>query len=126
MVDGNLPYVVPLNFGYLDNVLYFHSAKVGKKVEILKLNSNVCFEFDVDHELRKAGSACDWGMKYRSVIGFGTVSLIECHAEKIEALAIIMKQYSDSQHFEFAEAAVNKTSVFRIVIEKMTGKQAGY
>jgi nitroimidazol reductase NimA-like FMN-containing flavoprotein (pyridoxamine 5'-phosphate oxidase superfamily) len=46
--DDNRPYVVPLSFGYENNTLYFHSASEGKKVEILKKNSNVCFEFDIE------------------------------------------------------------------------------
>jgi len=40
MVDNGMPYVIPLNFGYIiaDNLLtlFFHSAKEGRKINILK------------------------------------------------------------------------------------------
>ena len=38
MVDGKIPYIVPMNFGYRDNILYFHSALSGRKIDILKNN----------------------------------------------------------------------------------------
>ncbi len=49
MSDGNNPYIVPMCFGYRDNVLFFHTGKIGKKIEILSLNNRICFEFDLDH-----------------------------------------------------------------------------
>ena len=69
LCDGGRPYVVPLCFGYKENALYFHCAMEGKKLEILRKNENVCFEVDIDHETIKADQACEWGMKYKSVIG---------------------------------------------------------
>ena len=45
MVDGNMPYVIPLSFGYVMDgdtlTLYFHSAKEGRKIDILKRNGRV-------------------------------------------------------------------------------------
>ena len=65
LCDEGRPYIVPLCFGYKDNVLYFHSASAGKKLDILRKNNNVCFEVDIDNELVKTGQVCDWGMKYK-------------------------------------------------------------
>jgi len=58
MCEGNRPYVVPLCFGFRNNCLYFHCAKEGKKIEILKSNNNVCFEFDVDQKVVTSDDAC--------------------------------------------------------------------
>jgi len=85
------PYVVPVCFGYSAETIYFHSAKEGKKVDIIKKNKRVCFEFDIDHELVESEKACNWGMNFRSVIGFGKASFIENIEEKQEALGIIMQ-----------------------------------
>ncbi len=52
--ENGQPYIVPLCFGYKDNNLYFHSAGEGKKLDIIKKNNNVCFEFDIDLELVKS------------------------------------------------------------------------
>ena len=47
MADEAGPYIVPLNFGFSDDSLYFHSAHKGRKIDILKKNPRVCFEFDL-------------------------------------------------------------------------------
>ena len=44
MSEDDRPYIVPLCFGYKDGNLYFHSAEEGKKLEILRVNSSICFE----------------------------------------------------------------------------------
>jgi nitroimidazol reductase NimA-like FMN-containing flavoprotein (pyridoxamine 5'-phosphate oxidase superfamily) len=125
IVNGNTPYVVPLCFGFKDNTLYFHSALKGLKVECLKNNPNVCFEFDLNTEVKESENACDWGMVYQSVIGFGKAKFIEDSNEKRNALGIIMAHYSDKQ-FEFPENEVKATAIISVEIESMTGKQAGF
>jgi len=125
MADDNIPYIVPLCFGYRDNALYIHGAPEGKKIEILKKNQDVCFEFDLNTELVEAESACSWSMKYQSVIGCGKASFLEDPEEKRQALEIIMNQYSDKS-FRFPEEAINKISVIKIAITSMTGKQSGF
>ena len=67
MSENNRPYLVPLCFGYKDNALYFHGAGQGKKIDILKNNPNVCFEFDIGAATVQAEDACFWGMKFQSV-----------------------------------------------------------
>ena len=47
--DGKMPYVIPMDFGYKDNCLYFHCAREGKKIDIIKRNNSACFEMDIDH-----------------------------------------------------------------------------
>jgi len=41
MSENNLPYVIPVNFGYKNNFLYFHSGSVGKKIDIIKKNNKI-------------------------------------------------------------------------------------
>ncbi len=122
MADENGPYMVPLSFGYRDNYLYFHCAKEGRKLDILKKNNRVCFEIDADHEIVMSEKACKWGMKYKSVIGFGNVFFIEDVESKKKALGIIMRHYS-GRSFEFEEKEVNRVVIFKVEIESMTGKK---
>jgi nitroimidazol reductase NimA-like FMN-containing flavoprotein (pyridoxamine 5'-phosphate oxidase superfamily) len=121
--DDNKPYMVPLSFGYKDKVLYFHGPQTGKKIDIIKKNPKVCFEFDADTEIVKAEDACRWTMRYRSVIGFGSAVLLEDTEEKRKALNIIMSQYSDGA-FRLDDAALQKAAVIKVEIESMTGKQS--
>ena len=44
MLDGDLPYIVPVNYGYSDGALYIHSAPEGKKIDLLGKDNRVCFE----------------------------------------------------------------------------------
>jgi nitroimidazol reductase NimA-like FMN-containing flavoprotein (pyridoxamine 5'-phosphate oxidase superfamily) len=125
MVDGNKPYIVPLSFGYYDNVLYFHGALKGQKIDILRKNPSVCFEFDLVAEPVESEKACSWSMKYQSVIGFGKAFFVEDSDEKREALSVIMAQYSD-QLFQFPEKMLKATAVIKVEIESMTGKHSGF
>ena len=125
LADNEQPYIVPLCFGYKDNSLYFHSAAEGKKIDILRKNKNVCFEFDVGSEIKKGETACEWGMKYRSVIGFGNASFLEDPDSKQAALDIIMKQYLD-ESFAYSEKILKKTLVIKVEITHMTGKQSSW
>ena len=121
--DHGVPYVVPLCFGYDGQSLYFHCAREGRKLEILRQNDKVCCEFDIVEGLLEADQGCDWGIRFQSVIGFGRAILIENAAEKEQALALIMAQYSKGT-FLFPSASVNRTVVVKIVIESLTGKQS--
>ena len=122
---NNQPYIVPLNFGYEDNVLYLHSAISGRKIDIIRQNNNVCFEMDTKTEIVEGKTSCHWTMHYQSVIGFGKASIIEDNTEKAKALKIIVKHYSDVES-NFPEAALNITAVIKVKIETITAKQNGY
>ena len=37
--DNGEPYVVPMNFGYSDGVLYFHGAPNGRKIDIIGMRT---------------------------------------------------------------------------------------
>ena len=124
MLDENRPYIVPLCFGYKENTLYFHSANKGRKIDILKKNNTVCFEFDIDYEPIKADNPCEWGMIYKSVIGFGKAYLVNDFKAKCAALDIIMQQYSD-ETFDYPKTKIKNTLVIKVEIEHMTGKQSG-
>jgi nitroimidazol reductase NimA-like FMN-containing flavoprotein (pyridoxamine 5'-phosphate oxidase superfamily) len=43
--DG-YPQVIPMNFVYLDNVIYMHSHPFGEKLDNIRRNPNVGFEVD--------------------------------------------------------------------------------
>jgi nitroimidazol reductase NimA-like FMN-containing flavoprotein (pyridoxamine 5'-phosphate oxidase superfamily) len=124
MTDEEYPYIVPLCFGYEENALYFHSAAMGKKLDLLKKNNKVCFEFDADTEIKKAEKACQWGMRYKSVIGYGEAFFVEDAEQKRRAFDIIMQHYAASPPFDYPETALRKTVIIRIDIREITGKQA--
>ena len=123
MCEENMPYIVPMCFGFKNNTLYFHSAPKGKKIEILKKNPNVCFEFELLTQVIKSAKACKWGMKYRSVIGFGKASFIAEDDLKQQAFDIIMNQYTDGS-FIYEKALLRSVVIIKVEIHSMTGKQS--
>jgi nitroimidazol reductase NimA-like FMN-containing flavoprotein (pyridoxamine 5'-phosphate oxidase superfamily) len=124
--DGNIPYIVPMNFGYQNKYLYFHCAAEGKKLDIIRQNNNICFEIDIDVQIvQSAERVCKWGTKYCSIIGFGKAFIIENWQEKSTALNIITQHYG-AKPFSFSEKEVERLSIIKIEIASMTGKKAGY
>jgi uncharacterized protein len=121
MSDDDQPYIVPLHFGYDGDFLYFHTAPEGKKIDIIKKNDKVCFEFDILHDIVEAGQPCQWGTKYESVLGSGTAEIIDDFAAKKAALELIMRQYG-SDASDFPEEVVKKTLIFRLRIREISGK----
>jgi len=121
MCDEGWPYIVPLNFGYQAQRLYFHSARAGRKLDILKRNDRVCFEVESGCEIVDSPDACGWTMRYACVIGFGYARLVEDPTEKRVALDIIMRHYSD-RLYTYPDDVLAKTAVVRVDIESMSGK----
>jgi nitroimidazol reductase NimA-like FMN-containing flavoprotein (pyridoxamine 5'-phosphate oxidase superfamily) len=118
-------YIVPMNFGYTyENnqlVLFFHSAKEGRKINALKENSEICFEMDCEHGLITADAACEYGYFFKSIIGNGKVVFIDDVEERKIALSAFMK-HQTGQDFSFDDRMVNCVSVFKIIVHNYTGK----
>ena len=121
--DGDSPYVFPVCFGYKDRFLYFHSAQEGKKIEILRKNNKVCIEVDIDTELMSGEKGCDWGMRYKSVIGFGKAGFIESPEEKKKALNIILDHYAN-RSYDFSEEWLKNVVLVKILVESLTGRKS--
>jgi nitroimidazol reductase NimA-like FMN-containing flavoprotein (pyridoxamine 5'-phosphate oxidase superfamily) len=129
MVDQeNRPYTLPFNFGFEHGTLYLHSAPVGRKIEILSKNPNVCVAFSTDHELylQSENVACSYGMKYKSVLIEGEVEFIDDFDEKIRALNIIMQQYTKRDDFKYSTPAVKNVAVMRVKTTSISAKAFGY
>jgi nitroimidazol reductase NimA-like FMN-containing flavoprotein (pyridoxamine 5'-phosphate oxidase superfamily) len=124
--EKDIPYIVPMDFGYKDNQLFFHCATKGKKLDMIRQNNNVCFEMDIDHQIFKPpGRPCGWNAKYYCVIGFGKALVIEDFPEKSTALNIITQHYG-GDWYEFSEKELEGVGIIMIEISSMTGKKAGY
>ena len=125
--ENNVPYIVPMNFGYEYSdgnlTLYFHGAKEGKKHEIIKNNPVACFEVDCSHKLIEADEACNYTMEYESVIGNGNVYLCTEKPEKINALKQLMKKYVKNKDFDFSDHVLESVTVFKLVVSEFSGKR---
>ena len=129
--ENNKPYIIPVNFGYdyknTTLTLYFHSAKEGKKIDIIKNNNNACFEVDCDHRLIEGETACSYNYAYKSVIGFGKIILLEDLNEKIDALNKIVKHQTDKEGIHtFSPDKLKNMNIYKMVVDEFTGKQKDF
>ncbi len=127
-----IPYIVPLNFGFTweNNLeIFFHCASEGRKLDLLSKNNLVGFEIDIDHELithNQADSkkACNWGMKYKSIIGTGKITEISDETGKKAALDKIMLHYGLlTEKLDYEKEIFNRTKILRLEVLEMTGKK---
>ncbi len=125
LIDGALPYVVPMNYGYrLEDgklTLYLHSAVKGYKLDVIAKNPVCCFEMDCDVSPFQGKIACQYGITYYSLMGRGQVQLVEDPREKEQAMALLMKTQT-GKDFEFNERLVSIVSVLRIDVSEYTAK----
>lgn len=124
MMNGDLPYILPFNYGYSNGALYIHSAPEGKKVDLLRKNPEVCFEVEDKMEITKGDKACDWGTRYRSVVGYGKVEILSDEESKQLGLEVIMAQHGAPELVEFNQKNMNRMVILKIRITSMTGKQS--
>lgn len=125
LIDGALPYVVPMNYGYrLEDgklTLYLHSAVKGYKLDVIAKNPVCCFEMDCDVSPFQGKIACQYGITYYSLMGRGQVQLVEDPRDKEQAMALLMKTQT-GKDFEFNERLVSIVSVLRIDVSEYTAK----
>jgi len=127
MTDENgIPYAIPMNFGYENDTIYLHSAKDGRAIRALEQNPNVCIVFSTNMKLvyQNVEVACSYGAQVASVLCEGKVVFEDDFDEKVRALNIIMKQYSD-RTFTYSTPAINNVKVWKVVIESISGKEFG-
>ena len=125
--DRGQVYIVPLNFGYEQNdgedVFYFHGAKEGRKIELIRQSPEVGFEMDTDHELVEGDIACQYTARFLSVIGNGVISMVTETEEKKKGLSIIMEHNTGKRDWSFDERMLEAVAVFKIVVKEMSCKE---
>lgn len=128
LFGNDYPYIVPLNYGFSYHngtlTLYFHGATEGKKMELIKKNNRACFEIDCDTQLITGEKTCSYGYEFKSIIGFGKISIAETSDEKITGLNYLMKQQTGNDtKYDFTEHELKKVCVFTMTVEDFSGKQ---
>ena len=125
MIDGDEPYLVPMNYGYVMEddklTLYVHGATEGRKLDVLRANPKVFIEIDCDITPIEGKVACQYGTSYSSIMGTGKAVIVDDVEEKMNALSILMKTQT-GKDFEFNEKLVSIVSVIRIEVAEYTAK----
>ena len=91
VVNGQ-PFVIPTGYGRSGDTLYVHGSSASRMLRALAAGVEVCVTVTLLDGLVLARSAFHHSMNYRSVVLFGTATLVESPEEKNEALRVISEQ----------------------------------
>jgi uncharacterized protein len=91
VVDGQ-PFVIPTGYGRNGDTLYIHGSAASRMLRTLANGVEVCVTVTLLDGLVLARSAFHHSMNYRSVVLFGTATLVESAEEKSVALRAISEQ----------------------------------
>lgn len=121
--EDGWPYATPLSYVVMENRIYFHAAKSGKKMKNLAHQPNVCF---CTVGATQPVFSQDFTTEYESVVVFGQAREVTDENVKRRALLRLCEKYLP-QHMDKAEASIQKsfgiTAVWEIEIMHCTGKQ---
>lgn len=123
MTDENgLPYCLPMSLARDGEIIYFHCAEDGSKIDILRKNPDVCITCAVNVH----NAEDKFTVYYESAVIRGKASEVTDYDEKIRGLKAICQKFTPSNMADFdnaIERSIARTAVWRIKIEEVTGKK---
>lgn len=127
MVDNGAPYVLPLSYGFELSgdtlTLWFHSAKRGRKLDILHRNDRISFAVSSEGESALSlENPCNSGYYFACVQGNGHVEFITDAEEKCRALTLLMERQAGAQ-ITFTPKQADAVCIFRVVTRDFTAKR---
>jgi uncharacterized protein len=84
-VEGQT-FVIPTAYGRIDDFLYIHGSPASRMLQSLQSGIEVCVTVTLLDGLVLARSAFHHSMNYRSVVIFGTATVVQSFEQKVEAL----------------------------------------
>jgi nitroimidazol reductase NimA-like FMN-containing flavoprotein (pyridoxamine 5'-phosphate oxidase superfamily)/ADP-ribose pyrophosphatase YjhB (NUDIX family) len=123
--DKGSPHIVPMNYGYQDNTLYFHSAPEGRKMDLLRRDGKVSFVIDDYHRILTDNVPCGWTTAYRSLMGKGDIEIVTNTEDKKKGLDIIMVHHGSHGEKVYREGQIEKMVILKLSIASVTCKQSG-
>lgn len=134
LADGNAPYVVPLNYVWMDGKLYFHGAGDGRRNRVMSENSEVCFTVCEEYGTIADPVPAKTDTAYMSVMLFGQAEPIADLDEATGVLQEMLNKYVpgyynrplSKQHVDKYRSAVfgGPVQVCRLVPRHITAKES--
>ena len=128
--EGGYPQIIPMNFVFLNDVVYMHSHPRGEKIQNFQRNDKVGFEVDRELEFLpsyfedpKNASLAD--TLYISIVIKGTASMVTDKEEKTMALNGLMKKYQPEGGYDPITPdmkVLHGVAVIKIVPKLLQGK----
>ena len=119
------PYSLPINFVEVDDEIYFHGSKRGRKIEILKKNQFVSFSIVESYSMidsnfsSKEGLACPATQFFKSLIIDGVVEFVEDYDKKVNMLSKMMEKLQKEGGYKPLSQEVYKKAIDATLIYKL-------
>ena len=128
--ENGFPQIIPMNFVFINNIVYMHSHIKGEKLDNIRRNQKVGFEADKSLEFLPSyfSDPTDASLAdtlYISVVIKGNGSIVSDKEEKTNALNGLMKKYQPEGGYEPIKPdmdVLKGVEVIKIVPESLTGK----
>ncbi len=134
MVEPVGPYLVPLNFAYVEGKdnphstglhgrIYFHTGE-GRKTDALAEDPRVCMAITAGVSFDQGDRPCADGFSYRSLLVWGPARKIEAAERREAALREIVRKYDPgAADTAFDEADFAQTLIYEVIIEVAAYKE---
>jgi uncharacterized protein len=132
LTDGENPYVVPLNFIWMNGAVYFHGASQGRKIDLIAANPNCCFTVSEDYGTMVSPIPAKTDTAYMSVMLFGILETVMDLYEATAAMQAMLDKYvpgyydqslSQSHVEKYRSSLGSHTVVFRLTPNVRTAKE---
>lgn len=109
------------------NVIYFHTARVGRTQANVESNPRVCFSVSEMGRLLPADEALEFSVEYAGVTVFGTAEIIEGEEARY-GLQLLLDKYAPHLrpgiHYRpILDDELKRTAVYRITVDSWSGKR---
>lgn len=128
----NAPYVVPLNFAWLNGSIYIHGASEGRKISLLRNNAQACFTVCEDRGTTTDIVPANTDTAYMSVMLFGSAAFVADLEEATEAMQAMLDKYvpgyydnplAKSHVEKYVSSLGSRTSVIKLTPTDITAKE---
>jgi nitroimidazol reductase NimA-like FMN-containing flavoprotein (pyridoxamine 5'-phosphate oxidase superfamily) len=129
----NKPYSLPINFVEINNDIYFHGSKKGRKIDILKDNQYASFSIVESYSIIQSyfssndKLACPATQFYKSIIIDGEIKFVENYDEKVKVLSELMKKLQKEGKYKplsqkIYQKAINSTTIYKLIPSDIKAK----
>ncbi|MBP3964570.1 pyridoxamine 5'-phosphate oxidase family protein [Paenibacillus lignilyticus] len=129
---GDVPYVIPLNYVWVNNAIYFHGAEEGRKITYIAQNPQACFTVCENYGTITSPVPADTDTAYMSVIIEGALLPVTDINEAMEAMQVMLDKYVPGYydrplgrvHLErYISSLGSKTAIYKLPADSLSAKE---
>jgi|ERR1019366_4247475 nitroimidazol reductase NimA-like FMN-containing flavoprotein (pyridoxamine 5'-phosphate oxidase superfamily) len=124
VAEGN-PVVIPTGYGRKGDTVYLHGSAASRMLRTVGKGVNVCVTVTLFDGLVLARSAFHHSVNYRSVVIFGTATVIEDREGKLEALRMFTEHVAPGRWQEVrppSDKELQATTVLALPLQEVSAK----